>query len=777
MSRIIPIPTTRVGDLFIRQRLADQVLTDQLALFRLQNQVTTGRRLQLPSDDAPAALRAINLQRLLDRKAQIQTNIQASNTQLSAAESTIALVSQQLSDLRGAVLEVSGTLASDQQRQAVIQQIDQTISFLVDTANSESRGQYLFAGSKTGTQPYKTNGNFVEYVGNESNLRSYVDLDRLFDMNVPGNEVFGGVSEAVAGTADLNPHLTTDTLLSTINGGAGIGRNAAIAMTVSVATSAHTSVVDLGGATTIGDIARRIEAGAPAGATVTVDVTGRGLTVRTASGTIAISEVAEGSAAKELGILTSSSTPPSGAIVGSELNPVVLKTTRLANLLGTKAQGRLVSANSNNDILLTAAQNGEAFNGVTVEFVGGGTVGSENATYNSGTKTLTVQIQVGFSTARQVAAAITAEGTFTAAADYRDATSTARAGANAVEVANFGVVTSGGSGQVLDTTSGLILTNGDTSVALDVGEAETVEDLLNLMNGSELGLLAEINASATGINVRSRLSGADLTIGENGGTTATQLGIRTYTGATELADFNRGVGVPVSETNAEDIRILARDGTELLLDLSTSSFTAKTVQDVIDLINNHPSNNTGTTAVTARLAATGNGIELIDASTATTGPLIVESVEGSQAAEYLGFVPSGESQVSTSVPDVGGNYVLGSEDRHTLETDSVFNTLVRLRTALQEGDIPEIGRSLERLDTDRNRVNFARAEIGARLQDLDVINIHLEDEDVLLRAALSDDMDVDLVEAISNLTARQYAYEASLRTAGSLLQLSLLNFI
>ena len=65
MAGIIPIPTTRVGDLFVRQRLVGQVQHDQLALFRLQNQISTGQRLQLPSDDAPAALRAINLQRLL----------------------------------------------------------------------------------------------------------------------------------------------------------------------------------------------------------------------------------------------------------------------------------------------------------------------------------------------------------------------------------------------------------------------------------------------------------------------------------------------------------------------------------------------------------------------------------------------------------------------------------------------------------------------------------------------------------------------------------------
>jgi flagellin-like hook-associated protein FlgL len=58
-----------------------------------------------------------------------------------------------------------------------------------------------------------------------------------------------------------------------------------------------------------------------------------------------------------------------------------------------------------------------------------------------------------------------------------------------------------------------------------------------------------------------------------------------------------------------------------------------------------------------------------------------------------------------------------------------------------------------------------------------VVDIRLQDESVQLNSALSTDIDVDLVEAISNMTARQYAFEASLRTAASLLQMSLLNFI
>ena len=102
----------------------------------------------------------------------------------------------------------------------------------------------------------------------------------------------------------------------------------------------------------------------------------------------------------------------------------------------------------------------------------------------------------------------------------------------------------------------------------------------------------------------------------------------------------------------------------------------------------------------------------------TTGDLIVQAVEGSQAAEYLGFVPFGETQVEHATrPMSSGNYVLQSADRNTVESDSVFNTLIRLKCALEQNDTEEIGRSIDRLDTDISRVSFARAEIGSRLAE------------------------------------------------------------
>ena len=90
------------------------------------------------------------------------------------------------------------------------------------------------------------------------------------------------------------------------------------------------------------------------------------------------------------------------------------------------------------------------------------------------------------------------------------------------------------------------ITSGGKTYTIDVSGDKTVQDLLNSINASGAGLDAEINPAGTGINVSSRVSGADFSIGENGGNTATQLGLRTFTATTQLTQLNHGAGVGVN---------------------------------------------------------------------------------------------------------------------------------------------------------------------------------------------------------------------------------------
>lgn len=654
MTSIYPVPTGRISGLLLQRRLESQLHSNQLDLLRLQDQLSTGRRIALPSEDPAAAQRAIGIQRLLEQKTQIKTNLATSQTYLTATDSAIAGVAGLLTDVRAAAQGVTDAAHSDTERLAVIQQVRQAVERLTDIANEKFRDRYLFAGSTIADKPFAVAGSFRAYNGNEAAVRSYSNIDSLFDSSVSGQQVFGAISAAAKGTADLNPSLTSETKLVDLRGGAGLTRGP-----IRITDGTSSRLVDLSSAETLGDVARLIEANPPANRTLTVQILSDHLeiSIDNQPGTnLTIQEADGGTTAAELGILTPLGAG-AGPIVGTDLNPRLRLTTRLADILG---------------------------------------------------------------------------GAFD--------------------------------------QSGLQITTGGQTYTIDLSAAQTVEDVLNALNGSGANVLAEINTAGTGIDIRSRLSGADFQIGENGGLTAEQLGVRTFTRETRLADLNYGLGIQTAQAG-DDFVIHKKDGTDLNVNLGA----AATVGDVLDLINNMAGNTNPATAVVACLKAFGNGIELVDANAAGTDTLTLTKGSQSEAAAGLGLLPKGVASATATVQ--GGADVITGSDTNPQETEGVFNSLLRLQAALESSDQTQIDRALGLLENDLTRVSFARADLGARAQSLDAMQSSLEDEDVQLRDTLSKEIDADLGQTISGLTNKQTAVEASLRLIGMTAQLSLLDFL
>jgi hypothetical protein len=167
------------------------------------------------------------------------------------------------------------------------------------------------------------------------------------------------------------------------------------------------------------------------------------------------------------------------------------------------------------------------------------------ATYDALNNTLVIDINPGITRAATVVSAINSTGTFTAQLD--DKLDGDNDGSGFVDF-TASATTSGGSGENFDAASGLQIVNGGTTHLVEFSSAQTVEDLLNILNGADAKVLATINESGNGINIRSRVSGTDFMIGENGGTTATQLGLRSLTDHTLLAELNYGRGVDLNDS-------------------------------------------------------------------------------------------------------------------------------------------------------------------------------------------------------------------------------------
>jgi flagellin-like hook-associated protein FlgL len=425
-------------------------------------------------------------------------------------------------------------------------------------ANHSFAGRYVFAGSTTGSLPFSwgLGSSFtVKYNGSVSNVYSWSNTNLLSQSNVNGVDVFGAISDPMRGT-DLNPALTSTTLLSDLNGGKGVEKGS-IRFSYTVDHQVHTFDVDLSKCVTVGDVQRAIQDNKNPHFTVNVDITENGLVFSVPDstvGSVTVSEVGRGTVARQLGIATDVAFNRNQPLVGKDLNPALTTITLLSDLLGTKSSLELRFAGSNNDIVIKANHNGSNYDGLKVSIQADATItpGQETVEYDEATREMLIRIHPDNTCANDIIRAInnaSESGSippFTASLSGRDQQRSDLAGTGIVSLLPGAAVsygtTQGGSGADFD-KSGIELVNDNAVWSISFDHCRTVGDLLAELNRPEYGLYASINDAKNGINIQSRVSGADFCIGENGGSTASQLGVRSLDLDTRLdaLDFGRGV--------------------------------------------------------------------------------------------------------------------------------------------------------------------------------------------------------------------------------------------
>ena len=135
-------------------------------------------------------------------------------------------------------------------------------------------------------------------------------------------------------------------------------------------------------------------------------------------------------------------------------------------------------------------------------------------------------------------------------------------------------------------------------------------------------------------------------------------------------------------------------------------------------------------------------------------------------------IPIGES---VQMPiNLTGEAVFGPEgDPDT----NLFQILIGLRDALQGNDIPGVQSSLERLNNFQSRINSHLADVGSRLSRLENCKNLLSNLKENHTQRLSDIEDMDIVKAMTDLSARENAYQAALYSAAQITGLSLVDFL
>jgi flagellar hook-associated protein 3 FlgL len=646
---VLPLSIARVSNLMQANLANTSLNSTQAQLLTVENELSTGKSINQPSDNPAGAATILQLNQTLSNGQAYASNLTQSTTSLSQVDTSLGNLEDLLNSAQSTASANVGSDVSAATRAGAAATIDSLTSEALTLANSQLNGQYLFGGDTDNTAPFVQTSEGIKYVGSTTTLSNTVDENTTMSYQVNGNSVFGALSSQVQGTANLSPSLTSGTQIIDLDGARGMGVSLG---DIQLSNGTTTATVDLAGSDTMSDVITKINAAAVGGITASIGTSGN--LVLTGSGTdnITVTDEAGGTTAADLGIATATGAGPGVAVTGTNLAPQITDLTPLADL-------------------------------------------------NNGTG--------------------------------------------------------------IDLADGITITNGAQSATVKFSSpplrsGATVEDMLNAINSSGTNVRAEINSAGTGINILNEMQGTNLSISENGGTTAADLGVRSFSPSTTLSSLNGGTGVQTA-ASGNDFQITDSSGTSFQVSVAGDT----TVQDVLNTIN------TDATAagakVTAGFATTGNGITLTD-SAGGSGTLTLSPLNSSDAAADLGL--------TTTASSTG---VITGTDVNPISAQGIFGDLQKLSTALTDNDQAGITAAAAALQSDYNQVTDVRGSNGATLQELQDRQTQLTAQNTATQSLLSNVQDANYTTVISQFETLQTALQAGLEATSKTLQMSLLDFL
>jgi flagellar hook-associated protein 3 FlgL len=134
-------------------------LNDDLGrLSKLQEQLSSGKRITRPSDDPYGTSRALGLRSEVTGLQQFQRNVADGTGWLNTGDTALSQMSDALQRVRELVIQGSNDAVGAQARMSIADEIDQLTESVKQEASVRYGGRYVFSGTATDTAPYVLGG-------------------------------------------------------------------------------------------------------------------------------------------------------------------------------------------------------------------------------------------------------------------------------------------------------------------------------------------------------------------------------------------------------------------------------------------------------------------------------------------------------------------------------------------------------------------------------------------------------------------------------------------
>lgn len=175
----------------------------QNQLAKLQNQLSSGRRIITPADDPIGSARALDVTQAKEVTAQFARNQGSAGDRLALVDSQLSSLTDLLQSVRTRVVQAGNTVLSNSDREAIAAELEVRLDDMLALANSRSgEGDFLFSGYQGATMPFARSsggapatGSTVAYFGDGGERLLQVTSSQQMAASVTGSELFMNIRE------------------------------------------------------------------------------------------------------------------------------------------------------------------------------------------------------------------------------------------------------------------------------------------------------------------------------------------------------------------------------------------------------------------------------------------------------------------------------------------------------------------------------------------------------------------------------------------------------
>lgn len=185
----------------------------------VQESLSSGKRINKPSDDPLGASQALDYRKTLSGIDQLNRNIAWGKSWLDFTDSGLSQVNDLINRAKEIAISQSSATASQSSRAASAAEVEQVSRQLFQIANTKLSGRYIFAGQRTNQQPFEQDGTYKGDAGEVSivvgpglNMTISSDAGKVFKGTGSGEDIFSVLTELKTALENNAPAAVGETL-------------------------------------------------------------------------------------------------------------------------------------------------------------------------------------------------------------------------------------------------------------------------------------------------------------------------------------------------------------------------------------------------------------------------------------------------------------------------------------------------------------------------------------------------------------------------------------